>query len=155
NGQSPYSSSQASASLTLTGVNAAPVLTAGTSTALTAINEDNVNNAGQTVASFRGTINDVDGGALKGIAITGQTTGNGHWEYKLGGSSPWLPSGTIDSSNVLLLRGQDSVRSVPKGENGTAASLNYLAWDQTNGAAAGSKIAMPATGGTTAFSTAS
>ena len=155
NAHSPYSGSQASAGLTLTGVNDAPVLTAGAQT-LTTINEDAIANSGQTVASFRGTISDADSGAVKGIAITAQSAGNGHWEYSTNGST-WTAFGAVAANHALLLRDTDLVRFVPDEHNGTAASFTYNAWDQTSGSAGGHAdlTAAGATGGSTAFGTGS
>ena len=64
--------------ITITGTNDAPVLTAS-APSLTTITEDETANAGQTVASFLGaSIADVDHGALQGIAITATTSAHGH-----------------------------------------------------------------------------
>jgi VCBS repeat-containing protein len=147
------SSAGTSASLTITGVNEAPVLPAATPT-LTTITEDQVVNGGQTVASFRGTINDTDAGALKGIAITGTGVGNGHWEYSTNTGASWTDIGAVLGTSALLLRDQDLVRFIPNAQNGTTASLTYEAWDQTSGAF-GTKVNASAGGGTSAFSTGS
>jgi VCBS repeat-containing protein len=156
NGQSPYTSSTASASITLIGVNDAPVLPSATAT-LTTINENQTANGGQTVASFGGTINDIDGGALKGIAITGQTVGNGHWEFSTNNGSSWTSFGTVAGNDALLLRDTDLVRFIPDAQNGTSASLIFSAWDQTSGTAGGraNLTTAGATGRSTAFSTGS
>ena len=70
------------ASITVASINDAPVLS-GAALTLAGISEDDINGAGQTVASLLGTtLTDVDSGALAGVAITGQTSpGAGHWEY--------------------------------------------------------------------------
>ena len=62
----------------ITGINDAPTLTSTTAT-LTTITEDQVTNGGQTVASFLKS-SDVDSSALKGVAITGLSSGNGQWQ---------------------------------------------------------------------------
>ena len=70
-GSSAYSDATDTGSITVTAVNDAPVLATATPT-LATIDEDDQDNAGQTVASFLGsTISDVDSGALGGIAIHG------------------------------------------------------------------------------------
>ena len=66
----------------------APVLVPA-SPALAPVTEDEVANAGQTVASFLGgSVSDVDGDP-QGIAIDGLSNGNGHWEFSLDGGLSW------------------------------------------------------------------
>lgn len=114
-----------------------------------------------------------------GIAITGMSSGNGTWEYSTDGGLNWAPfnteivitldedppgtviqiysnvdAGPLSAGNALLLRPEDYVRFKPNGENGTTASFNFLAWDQSSGGP-GSHVDASVTGGTTAFSTVS
>lgn len=113
-----------------------------------------------------------------GIAITGMDSGNGTWEYSTDGGLNWAPFGTeieilleeddfgvittvynyisagpLSTTNALLLRPEDYVRFKPNGENGTTASFDFLAWDQSSGGP-GSHVNASVTGGTSAFSTA-
>ena len=118
--------------------------------ALTTINEHDIGNPGQTVASFRGPISDADFGASTGIAVTGLNNGNGHWEFKIGAGA-WTPFGAVSDGAALLLRDTDLVRFVPNNTSGTSASLSYRAWDGISGSAGGSGDATT-NGGTTAFS---
>ena len=60
----------------------------------------------------------------------------------------------MSPATALLLRDTDRVRFVPDGQNGTAASFTFVAWDRTAGSAARSS-APRAAGGTSAFSLAS
>ncbi|MBL0374750.1 hypothetical protein JJB09_22300, partial [Rhizobium sp. KVB221] len=121
------------ATLHVAAANDAPVLTLS-SPHLTSINEDAVDNAGQTIASVLGdSVADVDTGAVEGIAITGLTSGNGTWQYQLAGSADWVNVGSVSGTGALLLGAADSIRFVPNGENGTDASFTYHAWDQTSG----------------------
>lgn len=113
------------------GVNDRPVLTAGTN--FTTITEDQTTNAGQLVSSFATGISDLDDGALKGVAITGHTSQNGHWEHSIDNGSNWTTFGTYSSGAGLLLASDDKVRFVPNGQNGGTDTLTYLAWDQTSG----------------------
>ncbi|CAN5827646.1 hypothetical protein BH11PSE8_BH11PSE8_11700 [soil metagenome] len=153
-GTSAFSTASDTASITVSDVNDAPVLTPA-SPSLTTITEDQTSNVGQTVASFLGSsIADVDGGALQGIAITGLTAGNGNWQYSIDGGSSWHDLGAVSGPSARLLGASDSVRFVPDGQNGTAASLTYLAWDQTNGTA-GTLADASAGGGASAFGVAS
>lgn len=151
-GSTPFSTVTDQASVTVTGVNDAPVLAAGTST-LPSMTEDDINNAGQTVASFLGANStDVDSGALSGIAVTGLDSGNGRWQFRLDGYSDWQDAGAVSSTNALLLGASDYIRFVPNGLNATTGSIDYRAWDQTSGTA-GAKSDASSNGGTSAFST--
>ena len=84
-GTTAFSTATDTASITVTAVNDAPVLTSA-SPALTPITEDETHNAGDVVLAIVGaSITDVDSGAVEGIAITGLSSGNGTWEYDIGG----------------------------------------------------------------------
>ena len=117
--------------ITITGTNDRPVLAAGAN--LTSITEDQISNPGQLVGSFATGISDPDDGALKGVAITGSTSQNGHWEYSIDNGGSWTAFGTYSSTGGLLLASDDKVRFVPNGENGGTDTLTYVAWDQTSG----------------------
>jgi VCBS repeat-containing protein len=136
---------------TLTGRNDAPELVASNVT-LNSLNEDQTDNAGQTVSEFLSST-DVDSAAQSGIAISGLASGNGSWQYSLNGGVSWSGIGTVSSSSALLLRSSDLVRFVPDGAQGTAASFTYRAWDQSSGSA-GTKADANFGGGETAFSSA-
>ena len=136
---------------TVTGVNDAPVLSS-TSATLPTITEDQTTNGGQSVSSFLQST-DVDSSALKGIAITGLSSGNGTWQYSTNGGTSWTAIGTVSDSSSLLLRSSDKVRFVPNGNDGTTASFTYHAWDQTSGSY-GTKVDTTVNGGQTAFSAA-
>src|SRR5207245_1109844 len=80
-GTSAFSTASDTASITVTSVNDAPVLTPALPT-LSAITEDQTTNGGEMVATLLGTgISDVDTGAVQGIAVTATADGNGHWQY--------------------------------------------------------------------------
>jgi len=113
---------------------------------LGSITEDDLANAGQTVATLLSNIADPDAGALQGIAVTATANGNGHWEYAVDGT--WHPFDAVSDGHALLLRASDSVRFVPNGINGTAASLTFHAWDQsgTTAGGQGSYVDLGATG---------
>lgn len=139
--------------VTITGANDAPVLTVGPYTDLTAITEDDVNNAGQTVASFIGaSITDADHNAVEGIAITGSQSQNGYWEFSTDGGAHWSQFGNYTAFDALLLSADDKVRFVPNGENGGIDTFSFVAWDRTTGAHGATADATNA-GGTSAFST--
>ncbi len=146
-------SSTDTASITVAAANDAPVMVDATPS-LTTINEDQTTNSGQTVASILGTsVTDADSGALEGIAITGKSSGNGQWQYSLDGTN-WNNFGNYSTGNALLLAADDKVRFVPNAQNGTTASFDYVAWDQTSGTAGSTaNVPTPQRGGSTAFST--
>lgn len=147
----PFSSVSDTASLNVTAVNDAPVLTAA-APSLTTLTEDDTNDAGHTVASVLGSsVADVDSGAVQGIAINALSSGNGAWQYSLDGGSTWNAVGTVSGSSALLLAATDYIRFVPDGQNATSASFTYRAWDQSSGSA-GSKVNASVSGLTTAFS---
>ncbi|MGY2901586.1 VCBS domain-containing protein [Bradyrhizobium sp. URHC0002] len=136
--------------ITISGTNDAPVLTAS-APSLATITEDETANAGQTVASFLGaSIADVDHGALQSIAITATTSTHGHWEYSVDGS-PFVAFPEVSSGSALLLAATDMVRFVPDGEDGGTDTFTYVAWDQTTGSH-GNKADVSASGGSAAFS---
>ena len=97
-GTTPYSSSSKTASITVTDVNDAPVLSTATSS-FDSITEDNITNTGHTVAELLdGVIVDVDDSddtALTGIALYSYDQSNGSWEYS-----------SDESTWVLLIRRQ-------------------------------------------------
>jgi len=143
----------ASIAVNVTAVNDAPELTPA-NPVLPGINEDATSNNGATVGSFRGTVHDVDTGTQPGIAITGLTSGNGHWEYQVaGGAWTAFPAGLAETQAVLLAD-TDRVRFVPNGENATTATFTYRAWDGSTGHA-GDVVDASHGGNSEAFSNAS
>ena len=117
-----------------------------------------INLAGTFINNGDGTtsITDADQNAVVGgIALIG-TTGNGTWEYSLDGTT-FQPVSTVSDSSALLLPSSAKLRYTPDGQNGETATITYLAWDTTSGTPGGyaDLSAAGATGGITAFSTAS
>ena len=158
-GTTAFSSQVEVAVISVTAVNDAPVLDPNGTMTLTTITEDETSNGGNSVASIIASaggdrITDVDSGAVEGIAITALISGNGTWEYSTTGGGSWIAVGTVANNSALLLRSTDYVRFVPNGQNTTAASFDFRAWDQSSGAF-GTKVDVSTNGGTTAFSTAS
>ncbi|MEA4827862.1 MAG: fibronectin type III domain-containing protein, partial [Clostridium sp.] len=152
-GTSAFSMNTNTASITVTAVNDALVLSPATPT-LTTIYADNTNNAGQTVASFIGaSISDVDSEAVEGIAITATANGNGTWQYSIDNGGTWTGIGAVAGNSALLLRDTDKVRFVPNGQDSTTASITYRGWDRTLGSE-GNKADTSTNGGVTSFSTA-
>ena len=148
-----FSTGSAQASIVVTSVNDAPVLTPATPV-MSGLTDGDVNNAGQTVAAIvGGSIADADSGAVQGIAVTGLVSGNGTWQYSLNGTT-WTNVGTVSAGSALLLRSTDHLRFVPDGVNATTGSISYLGWDQTGASAGqqGSKVDASSAGGSSAFS---
>ncbi|MFM9964548.1 MAG: DUF2341 domain-containing protein [Planctomycetaceae bacterium] len=144
--------------VSVTGVNEAPLLDNSGSMSLTSITEDDINNVGNTVASIIASaggnrINDVDSGAVEGIAITSLASGNGTWQFSINGGGSWSNVGAVSNVSALLLRDTDLVRFVPDGQNASFPSVTFRAWDQTSGSA-GTRVDVSTNGGSTAFSTA-
>ncbi|MDF2577802.1 MAG: Ig family protein [Chlamydiales bacterium] len=154
-GTTAFSTTQNTATITVTDVNDAPVLTSATPT-MTTIAASNISNSGQTVAAIVGaSITDVDTGAVQGIAITAApvSTGTGTWQYSTNAGSSWTAFPAVLPTNALLLRSIDKIRFLPDGTTASTGSITYRAWDQTSGTA-GSTADPSTNGGTTAFSTA-
>lgn len=119
-GDTAFSSATDTATITVTAVNDAPVLTPA-SPSLTTITEDETTNSGDLVSAIVGSaIADVDSGAVEGIVITGLTSGNGTWEYDIG--SGWTAVGAVSDVTALLLRSTDSLRFVPDAQNAASAT---------------------------------
>ncbi|HEX5446503.1 MAG TPA: right-handed parallel beta-helix repeat-containing protein, partial [Pirellulales bacterium] len=109
---------------------------------------------------------DADAGAKQGIAVV-SVAGNGIWQYSLDGGGSWVSISptSVSTANALLLPGPSGpgapgalVRFLPA-QNYTdstgAVNMKFFAWDQTDGAAAGSHVNLSgggATGGATAYS---
>ncbi|MBF0261883.1 MAG: DUF4347 domain-containing protein, partial [Magnetococcales bacterium] len=157
----PFSANIETATITVTDLNDAPLLTAAAPT-LPAILHTDTSNAGVTIATVVGTsITDVDAitTPLEGIAIHTVSTGTaGWWEYSTDNGTNWTATGAVSSTSALLLRPQDKIRFQPGGALTTsnAASFGYYAWDQTqNLGQQGTKVNVATRGTTTAFGTAS
>jgi Cadherin-like domain/Cadherin-like/Concanavalin A-like lectin/glucanases superfamily/Bacterial Ig domain len=156
-GTTAYSTQIGTANITLTNVNDAPLLDNTGTMTLTTINEDQTNNAGQTVASIilsagGDRITDVDASAVEGIAISAINSGNGTWQYSIDGGTNWNTVGPVSNVSALLLRSTDLIRYDPNGQDSTTADFIFRAWDQSSGAS-GTKVSVLSSGGTSAFST--
>ena len=86
-GTSAFSTVGDTATIAVTAVNDAPVLTA-VGPAFSAITEDDSSNGGQTVASLLGaSLSDVDSGAVSGLAIYASNNSRGTWQYSTDGGT--------------------------------------------------------------------
>jgi hypothetical protein len=154
-GTSAFSTGSATAALTVTSVNDAPVLRGANN--FTGITKSQTTNAGSLVSKLLlGKVTDTDPGALQGIALTALSNGGGGaWQYSTNNGLTWINVGAVSTSAALLLRSTDKLRFVPNGTKGTA-SVTFLAWDQTGTTAGkqGTKMSAASTGGANPFSVA-
>lgn len=151
-GATAFSSETATASLTVVGVNDAPVLTATDTVQLPAISNRDGATTPVSVSSLLSS-SDVDSGAQKGIALVAADVERGTWQYSLNGGTTWVSLGGVSEASAVLLPTSAQLRFVPfQGAPGVGtSSLSFRAWDQTSGTA-GSRVAITASGGTSAFS---
>ncbi|MCP4702457.1 MAG: hypothetical protein GY862_37200, partial [Gammaproteobacteria bacterium] len=139
-------------------VNTAPVLDDAQAPALSAINEDNVSSAGDSVADIvvNGSITDPDG-AVEAIAVTDADNSNGVWQFSLNNGTSWSGFGTPADSAARLLDGTltggstHKIRFAPNADWNGAAALTFRAWDRFSGTA-GAMADASVNDGTTAFS---
>ncbi|MFM7738254.1 MAG: beta strand repeat-containing protein, partial [Planctomycetota bacterium] len=154
-GTTAFSTSNATASMSVTAVNDAPTITNAASYSFTTVNEDTTS-AGVLASTILTGASwaDVDTSALSGMAITG-VTGLGTWQYSTDGTT-WANFGSVSGTNALLITSSTQIRYIP-GQNGETATFTYKAWDQTSGTASTngtpSYTTTASSGGTTAFST--
>jgi VCBS repeat-containing protein len=155
--------------VTLTGTNDAPILSAAATPVLASVNEDAGGPAGAvgTLVSSLVDMNppavglnnvaDADDGASTGIALTATNNTNGTWWYSTNGGTNWSTIGAVSDSSALQLTADANTRLYFQANtnfNGTVANaITFRAWDQTSGSA-GSTVNTSSNGGATAFSTA-
>jgi predicted outer membrane repeat protein len=87
-------------------VNTAPAVNTAGNPTLTAINEDDTNNRGMSVADLvRGLITDSNSSSQsQGIAVTGLTgSSNGTWQYSLNGGTTWTNFGAVSDTSATVL----------------------------------------------------
>jgi hypothetical protein len=144
-------SAEATATVTLTAFNDAPILNAAPAPVFTPIAEDTIDPAGDAVASIirDGSINDPDGNTVKSIALVGTSSGTGTWQYSI--ADEWLDLGVVTPSTARLLTSTSKLRFVPNENFHGPATLTFRAWDQTAGTT-GTVHDASTNGGTTAFS---
>ncbi len=133
----------ATATVTVTAVNDAPVLDAKPVVALPPVLPGTAAPAWTAVSALLGTaLTDVDAGALRGIAITKAGIAHGQWQYQLAAEAGAVSHQFIASPSApVFLKSGDKVRFVPSASPlfvGTE-SISYRGWDQTAGPTAVSK----------------
>ena len=152
---SAFSADSDTATLNVTAVNDAPVLTPaepsagdiGTDQSAVIVVSDYINNGDGTT-----TVTDVDADAVtNGIALIG-LTGNGAWQYSLDGTA-FVAILDVSSNSALLLPGDAVLKYTPAGGGSEEVEITYRAWDTVTGTAGG-VVDTTGNGGTTSFSTA-
>ncbi|HEY5311443.1 MAG TPA: hypothetical protein VIK18_02950, partial [Pirellulales bacterium] len=66
------------------------------------------------------------------IAVVGQSSAAGYWQYSLDNGTTWTNFGNVSVSQALLLDSNDLVQFVPAAGNTQTASFTYRAWDPAN-----------------------
>ncbi len=154
-GATAFSNASDTASLLVTDVNDAPVLTpVDLSLGSVNFNTTTTKSLSTLINNGSGTtgIADVDEGAvLGGIAVIG-STGYGTWQYSIDGEN-FIDLGTVREETALLLAANAQLRYVPDGSHTETATITYRAWDTTTGEN-GSVVDASISGEATAFSTA-
>jgi len=159
-GTTAFSTVIESALLTVSSVNDAPVLDNTGTMTLTDINEDDINSAGNRIFEIRDSaggdrITDVDSLSTEGIALIAADTSNGTWQFKTLPASAWVDVDNVSTGNALLLSPTSLLRFLPnENYNGPSGNIEFHAWDRTTVEVAGDYADIAATGGSTAFSTA-
>lgn len=159
-GRTAFSKNTATASITVTPVNDAPILDTEVALSLESIDEGDIDNAGTLVSSILASgnspaVSDLDPEDPKGIAVTGVDSTHGTWQYTTDGGTWTTIASTVSTTSALLLASDDNtkVRFVPAaGFCGTVAQgIRFRAWDQTSGVA-GESVDTSTNGGHAAFS---
>jgi len=127
----------ATANIRVTGINDAPTMSTPTPFVLPAIDEDQANPTGTTVSTILASqgISDVDTSAIQGIAITAANIVNathGNWQFSTNAGSSWSTFPAVSVASSLRLRDIDQVRFLPDSEQGSDASFDFRAWDQSD-----------------------
>ena len=160
-GITAFSTALETATITVTSINDAPVLDNSGAMTLTPITEDELSNAGTSIADIIASstvpsgnaITDVDANSVEGIAIISLSGRNANgWQFRLSGDPNFQPVGPVSNTSARLLPATATLRYIPDGLNGETASVTFRAWDTTSGAAGGLGNSS-VNGGTTSFST--
>ncbi len=146
--------------INVTPVNDAPLLDTGGSFSLQPIAQIAVNNPGTLVTALIASpggdpIQDVDDGALEGIAVTSVDNTHGVWQYTINGGTSWHDFDAPSASAARLLAADTAarVRFVPdQSWNGVIdPGVRFHAWDRTSGVN-GETQDVHSAGGQSAFS---
>jgi hypothetical protein len=143
-GSTPFSNSTQTASVTVTPVNDAPVMSIVPTPTFTRIASGTGNSLGNTVSELIGnSITDVDS-TLRGIAITRVPIFSGVWQYSIDNGTTWTNlidafGPNVSTTAAVFLRPQDKIRLQSFLTYKGIDSISYKAWDQSTGEAPGSR----------------
>ncbi len=130
--------SSATVTLTVHGVNDAPVLNDRTPVRLDAIDANDIYNQGVDIETFAlDRIDEVDANDTIGIAVIGfsRATTRGDWQFSTNDGASWTTINTIGETHALHLvaDGHTRLRLRPDGTHTGTARLTVRAWDNSNG----------------------
>ncbi len=136
-------------------VNDAPVLDNSTVLPMAAQPEDVTSPAGTSVAALLSTtITDADNGAVEGIAVVNTDNSNGDWQYSIDSGTNWISFGPVSDTSATLLNGTTLLRFIPNTDYSGTSTINFRAWDQTDGLSNGvGSVNVASNGGSEAYST--
>ena len=124
----------ATVTVTINGVNDAPVLASNTGDFNSVSISDYTNDGDLVSTLINGQISDVDDNSVEGIAVTGimiDAPGTGKFQFSTDDGDNWSDFGAVSDLAALLLRAEDRIRFVPDGSNLTGGTVSFRAWDQT------------------------
>lgn len=152
-GSTAFSSATDSANVTVSALNNAPVLNTAGTFVLPSVAANTTTPPAVLVSTILGNyVNDVDAGAVEGMAITAVDSSKGSWQYSINGGSTWNKLATADVTSSLLLRATDYLRFMPKTGAIGPTSFVFRAWDRTSGVAGTLANLVSGVGGSTAYS---
>ena len=96
--------------------------------------EDDVDNDGFALTDIARLIGDDDMNSLRGVAVVGVATQNGHWEYLLDGRTWEYITSNVSLSWALHISNTDGnrIRFVPNLHFNGETSITFVAWDASN-----------------------
>ncbi|WP_020472808.1 M12 family metallo-peptidase [Zavarzinella formosa] len=149
-GNTSISAATETASITVTTANSRPVLNITPVVTLPSLAVNDKTSAGTVISAMLGTsVTDADAGTVPGIAVVFADNKNGVWQASVN-NGPWFAIGTVKVTDAVLLKGSDKIRFVPNTGYVGPTTIQYKAWDLSDGTPAGNA----STAGSTAFSTA-
>ena len=157
-----YHSDVVESTVFIEAVNDAPLLDNGVEMRLSDIEEDDINQFGNRVASFidpvetggDDPISDPDGNGLEGVAIVEVSFDNGIWQFSVDAGASWQDFGNISPGAATLLDPSARVRFIPEQDFHGSSNIIVRAWDQTSGKNGDTAFDVTVNGGSTPFSSA-
>jgi hypothetical protein len=136
-GATAFSSTSASATLTVLPSQRPPAWNSSSGATLTPVLPGTSNPSGDAVASVFGSYFESASAAV-GIAVSAVSgTKNGQWQYSTDGGTTWLSLATASATQARLLAANDRIRFVPNAGFLGTVSLTAYGWDGSTGTAGG------------------